>query len=199
METTMNNIHPDTTPAAETPQPNAASRPGRRAGRSGDDVVRWAEFRQTQWIMGFALAVIISGQGLLYSAILDVQGQIGNLQGQMGGLQGEIRGLQGETRDLRGQIGDLRGQIGDLRGQIGDLRGEMGVLRADLQAQIDDLRVDMQTQINQLRVDMQTQINELRIDMQTQFSELRERIVRIETHLGIDAGSEAPTKTPAKT
>ena len=130
METTMNNIRPDTTPAAETPQPDTASRPERRAGRPGDDVVRWAEFRQTQWIMGFALAVIISGQGLLYSAILDLQGQ-------------------------------------------------MGVLRAD-----------MQTQISDLRVDMQTQINELRIDMQTQFSELRERIVRIEIHLGIEAGSE---------
>ena len=142
----MNNIHPDTTPAAETPQPNAASRPGRRAGRSGDDVVRWAEFRQAQWIMGFALAVIISGQGLLYTAILDVQRQIGGLHGQIGGLQ-----------------------------------GEMGVLRADLQAQIDDLHIDMQTQIN-----------ELRIDMQRQFSELRERIVRIEIHLGIDAGSETP-------
>ena len=141
METTMNTIHPDTTtPAAETPQPNAASRPGRRAARPGDDVVRWAEFRLALWIGGFALAVIISSQGLLYSAILDVQSQ----------------------------IADSRGEIGDLRGEIGILRGEMGVLRADLQRQID----------------------ELRLDMQTQFSELRERIVRIETHLGIDAGSE---------
>ena len=31
--------------------------------------------------------------------------------------------------------------------------------------------------------------------MQTQFSELRERIIRIEIHLGIEAGSETPTKT----
>ena len=158
METTMNTIHPDTTPAAETPQPNAASRPGRRATRPGDDVVRWAEFRLALWIGGCALAVIISSQGLLYSAILDVQSQIA---------------------DLRGEIGDSRGEIGDLRGEIGILRGEMGVLRADLQRQIDELRVDMQTQID-----------ELRLDMQTQFSELRERIVRIEIHLGIDAGSE---------
>ena len=154
----MNNIHPDTTPAAEVPQPDTASRPERRAARPGDDVVRWAEFRQTQWIMGFALAVIISSQGLLYSAILDLQGQIGDLQGQIGGLQGEIGGLQGE---------------------IGILRGEMSVLRAD-----------MQTQLSDLRVDMQTQTDELRTDMQTQFSELRERIVRIETHLGIDTGSD---------
>ena len=152
METTMNTIHPDTTPAAETPQPNAASRPERRAARPGDDVVRWAEFRLALWIGGFALAVIISGQGLLYSAILDLQGQMGVLRA-----------------DMQTQSSDLR---------------------ADLQRQIDELRVDMQTQINELRVDMQTQINELRVDMQTQFGELRERIVRIETHLGIDAGSE---------
>ena len=177
METTMNTIHPDTTPAAETPQPNAASRPGRRAGRSGDDVVRWAEFRQTQWIMGFALAVIISGQGLLYSAILDLQGQIGGLQGQIGGLHGEMGVLRA---DMQTQIIDLRA---DLQTQISDLRVEM-------QTQINELRADVQTQINELRVDLQTQINELRVDMQTQFSELRERIVRIETHLGIDAGPE---------
>ncbi len=170
METTMNTIHPDTTtPAAETPQPNAASRPERRAARPGDDVVRWAEFRLALWIGGFALAVIISSQGLLYSAILDVQSQIA---------------------DLRGEIGDSRGEIGDLRGEIGILRGEMGVLRADLQRQIDELRVDLQRQIDELRVDLQRQIDELRVDMQTQFGELRERIVRIETHLGIDAGSE---------
>ena len=141
----MNTLHPDTTtPAAETPQPNTASRPERRAARPGDDVVRWAEFRLALWIGGFALAVIISSQGLLYSAILDVQGQ-----------------------------------IADSRGEIGILRGEMSVLRADLQGQIDELRVGLQRQID-----------ELRLDMQTQFSELRERIVRIETHLGIEAGSE---------
>ena len=173
METTMNNIRPDTTPAAETPQPNAASRPGRRAARPGDDVVRWAEFRLALWIGGFALAVIISGQGLLYSAILDVQGQIADLRGEIG--------------DSRGEIGILRGEMGVLRA---DLQTQISDLRVDLQRQIDDLRVDLQTQINDLRVDMQTQINELRVDMQTQFSELRERIVRIEIHLGIDAGSE---------
>ena len=165
METTMNTIHPDTTPATETPQPNAASRPGRRATRPGDDVVRWAEFRLALWIGGFALAVIISSQGLLYSAILDVHGQFADLRGEIAGS--------------RGEIGDLRGEIGDLRGEIGILRGEMGVLRADLQRQIDELRVDLQRQID-----------ELRLDMQRQFGELRERIVRIETHLGIDAGSE---------
>ena len=153
METTMNNIHPDTTtPAAEAPQPHAPSRPGRRAGRSGDDVVRWAEFRQMQWMMGVALAVIMGGQGLLYSAILDLKGEMGVLRA-----------------DLQTQISNLS---------------------ADTQTQINALRTDTQTQINDLRVDTQTQFSELRADLQTQFSELRERIVRIETHLGIEAGSE---------
>ena len=126
METTMNNLHPDTSvPVDETPQPNAAARPTRRAGRPGDDVVRWAEFRLALWIGGFALAVIISSQGLLYSAILDLKGDIGGLQGEMGSL----------------------------------------------------------------RAEMHEQIGGLRTEMQTQFGELRERIVRIETHLGMDAGS----------
>ena len=119
MEMTMNNPHPDTTaPIDEAPQPNAAARPTPRAGRPGDDVVRWAEFRLALWMGGFALTAILSGQGFLYSAILD----------------------------LKGDIGGLQGEIGDLR-----------------------------------------------VDMQTQFGELRERIVRIETHLGMDAGSVEKT------
>ena len=126
METTMNNLHPDTSvPVDETPQPNAAVRPARRAGRPGDDVVRWAEFRLAMWMGAFAVAVIISSQGLLYSAILDLKGDIGGLQGEMGSL----------------------------------------------------------------RAEMHEQIGGLRTEMQTQFGELRERIVRIETHLGIDSAA----------
>ena len=146
METTMNNIHPDTTtPAAETPQPNTASRPepprhssGRRRGALGR-------------VSSDAVDNGFCPGGHYQQAGFAVFGHPG-------------------------------------LAQIGGLQGEMGVLRADMQTQISD--VDMQRQIDELRVDMQTQINELRIDMQTQFSELRERIVRIETHLGIEAGSE---------
>ena len=130
METTMNNLHPDTAnPVDEAPQPNTVSRPSRRAGRPGDDVVLWAEFRLALWMGGLALAVIISSQGFLYSAILD-------------------------------------------------LRDDIGYLRADIQAQGGGLRAEMQKQND-----------ELRAEMQTQFGELRERIVRIETHLVMDAGS----------
>lgn len=119
METTMNNLHPDTSvPVDETPQPNAAARPARRSGRPGDDVVTWAEFRLATWAGGFALAVIIGGQGLLYSAILGLKDDIGYLGAEMQRLNGELR-----------------------------------------------------------------------VDMQTQFGEQRERTVRIETHLGMDAGS----------
>ena len=117
--TKMNNIHPDTTGSVDQASPpNAASRPTRRSGRSGDDVVRWAEFRLALWIGGFALAAILGSQGFLYSAIID----------------------------LKGEIGDSR-------------------------------------------VDTQAQIGSLRADMQTQFGELRERIVRIEIHLGIEPDS----------
>ena len=68
-------------------------------------MVRWAEFRQMQWMMGVALAVIMGGQGLLYSAILDLQGQIGDLQGEIGILQGEMGVLRA---DLQTQISNLR-------------------------------------------------------------------------------------------
>ena len=159
METTMNNLHPDTSvPVDETPQPNAAARPARRAGRPGDDMVRWAEFRLAMWMGGFALAVIISTQGFLFSAIL--------------GLKDDIGGLRA---DMHAQIGVLRGEMHE---QIGVLRGEM-------HEQIGMLRGEMQKQNGMLRADMQ----ELRVEMQTQFGEQRERTVRIETHLGMDAGS----------
>ena len=71
METTMKNIHPDTSnPTGDDRQHGAASHP---AGRPGDDVVRWSEFRQAQWIGGIALAAILGSQGFLYSAIMDLQ------------------------------------------------------------------------------------------------------------------------------
>ena len=77
MEMTMNNLHPDTiAPVDEVPQPNAASHPAHRAGCPGDKVVRWADFRLALWIGGFALAVIIGGQGFLYSAIVGLQGEV---------------------------------------------------------------------------------------------------------------------------
>ena len=185
METTMNNLHPDTAaPVNEAPQPNAAARPVRRAGRPGDDVVRWAEFRLALWIGGFALAVIISGQGLLFSAILDLKDDIGGLRTEM---HTQVGGLRAE---MQAQIGGLRAEM---QAQIGGLRAEMhtqvGGLRAEMQAQIGGLRAEMQAQIGDLRAEMQAQIGDLRKEMQTQFGELRERIVRIEAHLGIDAGS----------
>ena len=71
METTMNNTRPETTnPADDDRQQDAASL---RAGRPGDDVVRWSEFRLALWVGGFALAAILSGQGFLYTAIMDLQ------------------------------------------------------------------------------------------------------------------------------
>ena len=92
MESTMNNIHPDTADSIdEAPQPNATSRPTRRSGRSGDDVVRWAEFRLALWMGGIALAAILSGQGFLYSAIIGLHGEIGDLRADMQTQIGELR------------------------------------------------------------------------------------------------------------
>ena len=110
METTMNNLHPDTSvPVNEAPQPNAAARPARRSGRPGDDVVTWAEFRLATWAGGFALAVIIGGQGLLYSAILGLKDDIGYLGAEMQRLNGELRVEMQELHvEMQTQFGEQR-------------------------------------------------------------------------------------------
>ena len=124
METTMNNLHPDTSvPVDEAPQPNAAARPA-PPGRLGDDVVRWAEFRLAMWMGGFALVVIISTQGFLYSALLGLKDDIGYLGAEMQRLNGELR------VDMQTQIDDLR---------------------LDMQTQFGELRVEMQTQFAEQR------------------------------------------------
>ena len=88
METTMNNIRPDTSkPADDVRQHSAVSRP---AGRPGDDVVRWSEFRLALWVGGFALTAILGSQGFLYSAIMDLQ------------------------RDMHTQFSELSGRVHDL-------------------------------------------------------------------------------------
>ena len=177
METTMNNLHPDTSvPVDEAPQPNAAARPA----RLGDDLVRWAEFRLAMWMGAFAVAVIISSQGFMYSAVLGLKDDIGYLGAEMQRQNGELRAeMQKQNGELRAE---MQRQNGELRTEMQRLNGE---LRVDMQTQIDDLRLDMQTEFGELRVEMQ----ELRGEMQTQFGEQRERTVRIETHLGMDAGS----------
>ena len=174
METISSNLHPDAVTSSGDARRDRASRQAhatphsdRRSGRSGDDVVRWREFRLALWLGGVALAAILGVQGFMYSAIMD--------------LKGEIAGVR---VDVHTQVGGLRA----------DVQTQIDGLRADVQTQIDGLRADMQTQIDGLRADMQTQIDELRADMQTQFTELRERIhelservARIETRLDMVA------------
>lgn len=128
METTMNNLPPDTAiPAEDARQESPASQPDRRAGRPDDDLVRWREFRLALWIGGFALAAILGGQGFLYAAIM---------------------GLQGE---MHAQIGGLRIELNT---QINGLRTEMNTridgLRTEMNTKIDDLRADMQAQFAQM-------------------------------------------------
>ena len=92
METTMNNIRPDTSnPIDDVRQHSAASRP---AGRPDDDVVRWREFRQAQWLVGIALAAILGSQGFLYAAIMDLQ------------------------RDMHTQFSELSGRVHELSERV---------------------------------------------------------------------------------
>ena len=121
METTMNNIHPDTSnPTGGDRQHGAASRP---AGRPGDDVVRWREFRQAQWIGGIALAAILGGQGFLYLAIMGLQGE---MHTQLGGLRTEmhiqINGLRTEMHiQINGLRSEMHTQFTELRASIHEL------------------------------------------------------------------------------
>ena len=125
MEITSNSLHSGTAvPAGDARHERAASRSHRRSGRSGDDVVRWREFRLALWIGGFALAAILGGQGFLYAAIM--------------GLQGEIAGIRVE---MHTQVGGLRA----------DVQTQINELREDMQTQINELRADMQAQFTDLR------------------------------------------------
>ena len=170
MDTTMNNIRPDTSnPADDARQHSAASRP---AGRPGDDVVRRREFRQAQWLVGIALAAILGSQGFLYAAIVDLQRDV---QTQIGGLRTE----------LHTEIGGLRTE----------LHTEIGGLRAEMRTEIRGLRAELHTEINGLRADMQAQFADLRDEiavLREHVRELSERVARIETRLDMDAGPAVP-------
>ena len=121
METTMNNLHPDTAiPTDDARQESAASHPDRRSGRPGDDVVRWREFRLALWIGGFALAAILGGQGFLYSAIMGLQGE---MHTQIGGLRTEMNTQINALRaDMQAQFADVQDQFADVQAQFTDLR-----------------------------------------------------------------------------
>ncbi|MDE0156630.1 MAG: hypothetical protein OXS28_13655 [Gammaproteobacteria bacterium] len=88
----MNNIRPDTSnPTDDARQHSAASR---FAGRLGDDVVRWSEFRLALWAGGLALTAILGSQGFLYSAIMDLQ------------------------RDMHAQFSELSGRVHELSERV---------------------------------------------------------------------------------
>ncbi|MDE0157461.1 MAG: hypothetical protein OXS28_17890 [Gammaproteobacteria bacterium] len=110
METTMNNLPPDTAiPAEDARQESPASQPERRAGRPDDDLVRWREFRLALWIGGFALAAILGGQGFLYSAIMGLQGE---MHAQIGGLRIEVNTqIDGLRTEMNTKIDDLRADM----------------------------------------------------------------------------------------
>ena len=125
METTTNNIHPDSAvPAGEAQQPNDASRSAHRYGRPDDDVVRRSEFKLALWVGGFALAAILSGQGFLYAAIMDLQG---GMQTQIGGMQTQINELR---KDMQTQFADLRERVHELSERVARVETRLGMVAA---------------------------------------------------------------------
>lgn len=106
MDTTMNNIRPDTSnPTDDARQHSAASR---FAGRPGDDVVRWSEFRLALWIGGLALTAILGSQGFLYSAIMDLQR---DMYTQFSELNGRVYELSGRVQELSGRVHELSDRV----------------------------------------------------------------------------------------
>ena len=135
METTMNNLPPDTTiPAEDARQESVASHPNHRASRPGDDLVRWHEFRLALWIGGFALAAILGGQGFLYSAIMGLQGE---MHAQIGGLRTEMNTQSNDLRtEMTNQSNDLRTEMTN---QINDLHDDMQAQFAYVHERIHEL------------------------------------------------------------
>ena len=123
METTMNNIHPDTSnPTGDDRQHTPPSRP---AGRPGDDVVRWSEFRQAQWIGGIALAAILGGQGFLYLAIMGLQGE---MHTQIGGLRTEMHiQINGLRTEMHTQFTELRASIHELSERVARIETRLDI------------------------------------------------------------------------
>ena len=120
METTMNNLHPDRAiPADAVRQNSATSRPARPLRRSGDDVVRWAEFRLALWMGGIALTVILSGFGFLYTAITDLRAEIRTeMQAQRAEMQAEHAAIRSDMDDLGTEVDDLRNDVIDVRERV---------------------------------------------------------------------------------
>ena len=164
METTMNNIHPDTSkPADDSRRQSAASDP---AGRPGDDVVRRSEFRQAQWLVGIVLAAILGSQGFLYMLIMDLQR---DLQSEIGGVRVEIQAVHTDMQVLRTDMEVQHTAIKD------EIRAEHDKMRADIGSDIDGLSGEVNT-------------------LRGEVIDVRERVIRIEAHLGIaSAPDEEPT------
>ena len=156
METTMNNVHPDrAVPADAVRQNSAASRPSPPLRRSGDDVVRWAEFRLALWMGGIALTVILSGFGFLYTAITD--------------LRAEIRTeMQAQRVEMQADHAALRS---DMEADHAAIRSEMEAEHAAIRSDMDDLGTEVD--------DLATEVDDLRNDV----IDVRERVIRIETRL----------------
>ncbi|MCY4361782.1 MAG: hypothetical protein OXE42_06325 [Gammaproteobacteria bacterium] len=179
METTMSNIHPDTaTLGDETRQESAVSRPAaRRFGRPGDDVVRWGEFQLALWMGAFTLTAILGGFTFLYTAVTDLRVA---METQHAAIRDDLRSeMQAMHTDIRAEMQAMHTDI-----------------RAEMQAEHTDIRAEMQAEHAEIRAEMQAEHAEIRAETDTlrdAVIDVRERVIRIETHLGTAAGpADAP-------
>ena len=197
METMMNDARLGATAPAAASQQDAASPAPRRFGRSGDGVVRWAEFQLALWIGAFALTAILGGFTFLYTAIADLRV---SMEAQHAETRKEIRA------EMQAELGHIRTET---QTKHDSLRTEMQTgydsLRTEMQTGYDRLRTEMQTGYDRLRTEMQTKHEEVRAEIREvkdkvdyldkQLTEVRERVIRIETRL--DAAAMPAAVPPA--
>lgn len=94
----------------------------------------------------------------------------------------QIRGIvQDETRKIiKEEVDPIKGDLGVLKADVGVLKTDVGVLKKDVHV----LKVDMKSvkkDVVKIRRDMSTITN----FFDTEYLELRQRVEKIEDHLGI--------------
>ena len=70
----------------------------RPASCPDDDVLRWREFRQAQWLLGIGLAAVLAGQIFL---CVTVKGVHRDMLSAFGGLRVEMQAMRAEMQAMR--------------------------------------------------------------------------------------------------
>ncbi len=116
----------------------------------------------------------------IWNEMKALNGRVDKTNEGLSGLRTELRGeMAGLRTELRGEMAELRTE---LRGEMAELRGEMAELRDEMHAGFEMLggRID----------------NLLLGPHGRDHSDLRERVARIEGHLGLPPLPSPPPSTP---